>query len=103
MLRRLTLWGILAIIVGGLVYGYLYFAVVGLYEPSTPKVSYLIFIKKPERSSTFFFNHVDKKDTEKERYLLEYRHQPVPWHLDYDWVINHAIYTLTLDNRAMSD
>lgn len=33
---------------------------------------------------------------------LEKKNQPVPWHMDYDYVVNQAVYDLVLDVRMKS-
>ncbi|MEW5724443.1 MAG: hypothetical protein AB1896_15135 [Thermodesulfobacteriota bacterium] len=102
MLRKLFIYGLLLGILGLLVFGYMSYAVVALYEPGQPKISYLFFIPKPERNFDFpFFNYVDEDAAKKQVKKYEDKSLPVPWYLDYEWVVNHSVYHLTLDNRQM--
>ena len=99
MFRKLFIWGLLLAIVAGIGYVYLFYAVVALYEPATPKVTYLIFVKKPERDTTFFYNHIEKSSFEKDVANYKRVYNAVPWHMDYDKLINGSIYMITMDNR----
>lgn len=101
MLRKLVLWGILLAIIGAAVYGWLSYAVIALYEPETPKVTYMFVVAKPERDIEFFYNHIDKSEVEKEVTRLRNTNQRVPWHLDYNWVLNNSVYQMTFDNRFL--
>jgi hypothetical protein len=102
MLRKLFWWGLALAIIGGLAYGYMYYAVVALYEPSTPKVTYLMLVKKPERDFTFFYNYIDKEVIERQVKNIKASGQQVPWHMDYEWLEAHSIYTITMDNRQFA-
>ena len=99
MLRKLFIWLIIGVIVAAIAYGYMTYAVVALYDEDTPKVTYMYLVEKPERSGSFFFNHINKDMVEKELAILKARGEKVPWHLKYDDVVNRSVYVLTLDNR----
>jgi hypothetical protein len=99
MLRKLGLYAILAVIIAAVAYGWLNYAIVGLYDKDTPKVTYLFVVPKPERDTTLFYNHIDENMVTSELRKLKDRNRPVPWHLDYDYVVNRSIYHFTLDSR----
>ncbi|MFH1136979.1 MAG: hypothetical protein V1816_12970 [Pseudomonadota bacterium] len=101
MVRKLVLWLMLAAVVGGAAYGYLFYAVVALYDLDTPKVTYMFVIKKPARGTGFFYNHIDRQQTEKEVQRLLRSGLPVPWHMDYEFVELNAVYVMTMDNRNL--
>ncbi|MEW6267320.1 MAG: hypothetical protein AB1641_29965 [Thermodesulfobacteriota bacterium] len=101
MVRKLVIYAILLALVGGVAYGYLSYAVVALYEPTTPKVTYLFLVPKPYREAGFFYNNIDKKEMEQELKRLRTTNQPIPWHMDYDWVVNNSVYQITMDNRSL--
>lgn len=101
MVRRIVIWLIVLGIIGGAVYGYMTYAVVGLYEPSTPKVTYLFIVEKPVRGFDFFYNHIDRTQLEKDVARYKQRNEDLPWHMNYNWVVNNAVYFFTMDNRFM--
>jgi hypothetical protein len=103
MLRKFILYLILAIVIAAIGYGVMTYAIVGLYEPSTPKVSYVFIVEKPQRGWEVFFNHIDKRAVENEVKKLRDKGQPVPWHLDYNYGVNNSVYQITMDNRKLSD
>lgn len=101
MLRKLFIYLFLGAIVAGIAYGYLYYGVVGIYEPGQPKITYLCLVEKPAREVSFFYNHIDERMTKREIEVLKNTNRPIPWHLNYTWVINNAIYIHTMDNRNL--
>jgi hypothetical protein len=100
-MRKVIIWLIVLAIIAGAVYGWMTYSVVGLYEPETPKVTYLFIVEKPERGFDFFYNHIDKARTEKLVANYKRRNDDLPWHMDYNWVVNNSVYFFTMDNRFM--
>ena len=103
MLRKFFIFLIFGSIIGALVYGYLYYGLVALYDTQTPKVTHLYLVKKPEKDTTFFYNHIDKKSFNREIKRLQKTSGHLPWHLKYEWVVSNQIYEMTLDNRAKGE
>ena len=101
MVRKITIWLMAAAVVDAIAYGYLFYAVVALYDMDTPKVTYLFVIKKPERDIGFFYNHIDRHETEKEIRKFTRNGKGVPWHMDYEYVELNALYVMTMDNRNL--
>ena len=101
MLRKLIIWFIVGSVVAAGIFGYTHYAVVGFYDPDTPKVTYLYLVQKPEKSFSFFYNHIDKQAVEREVHRLRTQGRLIPWDLDGNWLINNTIYTVTLDNRNL--
>ena len=101
MVRRLTIWFFVLAILAAVAYGWLTYSVVALYDPNTPKVTYLFIVEKPVRGLDFFYNHVDKSMVEKQVAGYKRRGGEMPWHMDYNWVVNSAVYYFTMDNRFM--
>lgn len=83
-------------ILGALVYGYYTYALVALYDQETVKRTHFFLLKKPERGWTFYYNHMNRDEVEKEVAQLEYLRKPVPWHLDYKYVREHKIHRFEL-------
>ena len=100
MLRKLVLWGMFAAVVGAGVFGYLTYAVVGMYDQETVKITHLYFVTKPERGIGFFYNHINKGVVEKELRRLKVGNRAIPWHLDYEWIKGNTLYEYIMDNRA---
>ena len=103
MLRKIVLWGFFLAIIAAIVYGYLHYAVVALYEPDTPKITYMVLLKKPSRGFDFFYNHIDKKTMENKIRGMRQRNQTIPWHMDYNYLMANEIYIHTFDNRNIGN
>lgn len=97
MLRKLFIYAVLAGLIGAVVYGVRTYAVVALYDKETPKVTYLFVLPKPQQSFDFFFNHIDRREVEREIAQRQATNQPIPWHMNYEYVVNQSIYHFTLD------
>jgi hypothetical protein len=99
MVRQILLWGLLLAFLGGIVYGYMQYAVIAFYEQDQPKITYLYLVKKPNRGYNFYYNYIDQKEVEKDIQAYERRNIPPPWHMNSAWVVNNSIYNIKLDNR----
>ena len=97
MARKLMLWLILGLLIGAAVYGWLNYALVGLYEPGRPKVAHLHLVPKPERDVGFFYSNVDEVEAEQKIQRLTRKGEPVPWYLDQQYIQRHSLYRLTMD------
>ncbi|MBU2549799.1 MAG: hypothetical protein KKB20_15400 [Proteobacteria bacterium] len=102
MVRKITLWVMLLAIVGGIVYGWMNYVVVGLWDRDSNKVTHMYVVPKPEWGTDVYYEHIDRKRFDLELAALEKKNQPVPWHMDYDYVVNQAVYDLVLDVRMKS-
>jgi len=103
MLRKIILYLILLAVIGSIAYGWLNYAVVGLYDKESPKITHMYLIPKPERDTTFYFNHIDRPEVEQEIANLKEKGRPIPWHLDYNYVVSHSIYEYTFDLRPQAE
>ena len=78
MARKITLFLMLAALVGAVVYGWLFYGIVGLYDEEEPKISYIFITEKPEWDTGLFYNHVDKVIFDKEIKRLKRRQEALP-------------------------
>ena len=95
MLRKLSLYVFFGLIIAGAIYSWRTYSAIVLYEPGNPKVTYMFVVKKPASGWDLFYNHIDQKKVEREIEVLRFRNQSIPWHMDYDRVVNSAIYHMT--------
>ena len=102
MLRKISIALIFGVIIAGAVYGWMYYAIVGLYDTQSAKVSHIYLVKKPERSYDFLYNHINQATTKKEIAQLQITGQPIPWHMKHDFVTGISVYDFTLDNRKQN-
>lgn len=103
MLRKLFIWGFLGAIIAAVVYGYLNYAVIALFERDTPKVTYLFVVEKPEMGPDFFYNYFDQKAFDKEIRRLDRENIHIPWHMQYENIVADSVYHITMDNRRESE
>jgi len=103
MLRKALIYMIFLSIIGAAAYGWLNYAVVGLYDKESTKITHMYLLAKPERDTTFYFNHIDRPEVEKEIANLRERGRPSPWHMDYNYVVSHSIYKYTFDLRPQTE
>ena len=103
LLRKIFWWTLLLLVIAAAVYAYMTYTVIALWDPDSPKVSYLILLEKPQRDfSTVFYNYIDKEMYEREVARYTKKNQEPPWYLDYDWTWNNEIYHFTMDNRQFA-
>lgn len=102
MLRKLSIMLIFGVIIAGAVYGWMNYAIVGLFDPDSPKVAHLYLVEKPERSYDFLYNHINQAVAKKEIAQMQATGQPIPWHMQHEWVTGNSIYEFTMDNRKQN-
>ena len=100
MLRKLLLWAILLAIVGGVVYCWLHYVIIGFWDPESKRVTHMYVVPKPERGFEIYYDHIDRARTEKEIASLKERNEFLPWHMDRDYIMAHQVYDLVLDTRT---
>lgn len=99
-MRKVILWLIVLALIGGIVYGWLHYAVVGLYDPEIKQVSHMYVAPKPEWSFDIYYEHLNRERLERDIAQLKATNKPIPWHMDYNYVLGSYVYDFTLDSRT---